>query len=196
MKFSKLLLTSFYLFLSISSYAENSEIYNPYLISNPNKIDSFGGYCKNSVDERKLWSEINKYAKSALLVFPKIPPEQKSYLDGEFNSGNDERAMNVTGTSFYKISAILDQIANIERLSSNYLLNQDQLSITKKMEFIGRVLSNVNSDNISYDDFNFVSSDLKSKGYYISVENLRRHWGLTRAISRSFISHLICYGEK
>jgi hypothetical protein len=180
------------IFIGSTSNASSSEIYSPY----KNNLEMFKGYCKNSEEEKKLWSEIGKFSKSFLLIVPKIPPEQKSYLQSEFNSGNNERAMNILKNSFYKMNETYEEMVNIEKLSTTYLSNHSNLSLNKKMEFIGRALANLDSDHIAHDELQFVSSDLNSKGYAITRQNLGIHWGLKRFIKKSLIAHLICYGEK
>ena len=91
---------------------------------------------------------------------------------------------------------LYEEVSNIEQLSATYLKNQALLPLAKKMEIIGRTLVNVSNENIPYDEFQRVSVDLRAKGYYISTENLRTHWGVKFGIKRILISHLICYGEK
>lgn len=184
------------IFIASISNASSAEIHSPYAASNPNSLDMFKGYCKNTIEEKKLWSEINKFAKSFQYVIPKIPPEQKAYLQSEFTSGNTERAINVSRNSFYKMNETYEEIVNIENLSTSYLANHNQLSLNKKMEFIGRTLVNLNSEHIAYDEMQYVSADLNSKGYVITKEVLLKQWALKRLINKSLIFHLICYGEK
>ena len=180
------------IFIASTSNASSSEIYSPYASS----LEMFKGYCKNSEEEKKLWGEIQKFSKSFLLLAPNIPPEQKSYLQSESSSGNNERAINILRNSFYKMNETYEEMANIEKLSSSYLLNHNNLSFNKKIEFIGRTLANLDSDHISYDELQFVSDDLNSKGYVFTRKNLGSHWALKRLIKKSLIAHLVCYGEK
>ena len=85
---------------------------------------------------------------------------------------------------------------NIEKLSSLYISSINYLSMGKKMEFIGRTLSNLNEEKIPYEQVEMVSADLKSKNYLVNSNDLRTNWALNNAVRRSLISHLICYGEK
>jgi hypothetical protein len=191
MKMIKCISLSMLIFIGANSYASSSEIYSPY----KNGLVIFKGYCENSVNEKKLWSEIGKFSKSFLLVFPKIPSEQKSYLQAEFNSGSNERAMNISRNSFYKMNETYEVIANIEKLSTSYLVNYNNLTLSKKMEFIGRLLSNLDTDYIVYEEIKIVSDDLNSKGYAVTSKNLHNHWGIKNLLKKSLIAHLICYGE-
>ena len=183
-------------FFTSTSFAQSPEIYSPFIFSNPDRLDLSGGYCKNSTDEKKLWTEINKFSKSFLLVVPKIPPQQKSYIQAEFNSNNNERSMRITMNSFYKMNDIYEEISNIEQLSSTYLKHQNKLALAKKMEIIGRTLANLNNENIPYNDIRQVAADLRAKDYFITPENLMSHWAIKSGLKRSLIFHLICYGEK
>lgn len=182
-------------FIASISNAQDSKIYNPYLSANPEPLNFSGGYCKNADDERKLWAEINKFAKSFLEVVPQIPPEQKTYINAERNSKNTERLIGILNNSFYKMNDLYEEVENIEQLSTTYLKYQKQLVLAKKMEIIGRTLMNLRDENIPYDAMGPVAEDLKRKGYNISLEKLRAHWFIKHSLSKSLNFHLICYGE-
>lgn len=198
MNFYKIALVASFALGVTTSFAQKSEIYSPFFFSNPERLDyvSGGGYCKNSTEEKKLWTEINKFAKSFLAVVPTIPPEQKAYIQTERNSSNTKRLESILSNSFYRMNDLYDEVSNVEQLSATYLKHQAQLPLGKKMEIIGRTLANITNENIEYDDMPRVSADLRTKGYYISVDDLRSHWAVKYGIKRALISHLICYGEK
>ena len=196
MKLTKILLIFLFSFIATSISAQASDIYGPFLQANPNRIEATGGYCTTQDDERKLWSGINKFAKSVLQVFPAVPPQWAAYLNTERNSGNFNRKINVEKTSFYKINTVLVNTSNLVTLSEAYLNNHSKLTLQKKMEFIGRTLVNVYSVPIDIFDFESVSTDLKSKGYYISVSELTMNWAITSGIKEALIFHLICYGDR
>jgi len=196
MNISKFALVVSFSLVATTSFSQNSEIYSPFFFSNPEKIESSKGYCNNAADEKKLWTEINKFAKSFLLVVPTIPPEQKAYIQTERNSSNIKRLESILSNSFYRMNDLYEEVSNVEQLSATYLKHQAQLPLGKKMEIIGRTLSNITNENIEYDDMQRVSADLRTKGYYISVDDLRRHWAVKHGLKRALISHLICYGEK
>ena len=192
--FSNVFLCSF--FVATTSFAQNSKIYSPFFFSNPEKLEFNSGYCKNTSEEKKLWTGINKFAKSFLLIVPSIPPEQKIYIQTERSSTNIERMVQITRNSFYKMNDLYEEVSNIEEISSTYLKHQEQLPLGKKMEIIGRTLANITNENIPYDDISIVVADLRAKGYYVSADDLRMHSGVKFGIKRALISHLICYGEK
>lgn len=196
MKLTKILLIFSCSFIATSIAAQVADIYGPFLQANPSRIESTDGYCMTQDEERKLWSEINKFAKSVLQVFPTIPPEQASYLMVERNSGNFNRQINIGKTSFYKIDTILNNASNLEKHSADYLKNHNQLTLQKKMEFIGRTLLNVDSEPIAYDEFKRVSADLALKDYFISEKNLSFYWAVTRTFRTSLMFHLTCYGDR
>ena len=64
MNISKFALVVSFSLVATTSFSQNSEIYSPFFFSNPEKIESSKGYCNNAADEKKLWTEINKFAKS------------------------------------------------------------------------------------------------------------------------------------
>lgn len=196
MNISKFSILISILFVATTSFAQNPEIYSPFFMSNPERLDDSSGYCKNAAEEKKMWTEINKFSKSFLLVVPTIPPEQKAYIQTELSSSNIERVSRIMSNSFYVMNDLYEEVSNIEKLSSTYLKHQAQLPLGKKMEIIGRTLANVTNTNLPNDEFQRFSADLRAKGYYISAENLRTHWGVKFGIKRLLISHLICYGEK
>ena len=185
-----------FIFVATTSFAQNSEIYSPFLMSNPERLDSSTGYCKNAAEEKKLWTEINKFAKSFLLVVPTIPPEQKAYIQTERNSKNHKRLQSIFSNSFYIMNDLYEEVSNVEQLSSTYLKNQAQLQLAKKMEIIGRTLLNITNANIEWDDTQRFSADLRAKGYYIASEDLRMYLGVKNGMKYALHSHLICYGEK
>ena len=187
------------LFLILSTFASSansSEIYSPFYYKNPNKLDSSEGYCANFSEEAKLWQGINKYANSLLTVMPAIPPEQKKYIQQEVESGNVDRALSIRGNPFFIMNDIYQEAINIEKLSSLYLLLNRQLPLEKKVEITARVILNIDSEKIDYSNINWLSSELKSKGYYIAPETLKIIWGTRSGIKQASIFHLICYGEK
>jgi hypothetical protein len=198
MNIYKIALVVSFAFGTTTSFSQNSEIYSPFSFSNSERLDyvNGGGYCKNAAEEKKLWTEINKFAKSFLLVVPTIPPEQKAYIQTERNSSNNERLMRIMSNSFYIMNDLYEEVSNVEQLSSTYLKNQAQLPLAKKMEIIGRTLANFNNENIPHDELQKVALDLRTKGYYISAGDLGRHWAVKYGMRRALISHLICYGEK
>lgn len=196
MNIYKIALITSFAFGATTSFSQNSEIYSPFFFSNPEKIESSKGYCTNAAEEKKLWTEINKFAKSFLLVVPTIPPEQKAYIQTERNSSNIKRFESILSNSFYRMNDLYEEVSNVEQLSATYLKHQSQLPLGKKMEIIGRTLANITNENIQYDDMQRVSADLRTKGYYISVDDLRRHWAVKYGMKQALISHLICYGEK
>jgi hypothetical protein len=198
MNTSKFSILISFIFVATTSFAQNSEIYSPFSFVNPEKLNyaNGGGYCKTASDEKKLWTEINKFSKSFLHVVPNIPPEQKAYINAELNSSNSERQIRITSNSFYLMNDLYEEVSNIEKLSSTFLKNQARLPLQKKMEIIGRTLANVTNEGIPSDLFQSISADLKAKGYHISAENFRTHWGVKFGIKQILISNLICYGEK
>ena len=123
------------------SVASDSEIYNPFFHKNPHKIDINGGYCKGEMDERILWRELNKSARSILTAIPQIPPEQRAYLSGEIASNNSQRMLNAYQSPIYVMQEIYESITNIEKLSTQYLSPTINLRLEKKIEFIGRTTS-------------------------------------------------------
>jgi hypothetical protein len=164
MNISKFALVVSFSLVATTSFSQNSEIYSPFFFSNPEKIESSKGYCNNAADEKKLWTEINKFAKSFLLVVPTIPPEQKAYIQTERNSSNIKRLESILSNSFYRMNDLYEEVSNVEQLSATYLKHQAQLPLGKKMEIIGRTLSNITNENIEYDDMQRVSADLRTKG--------------------------------
>jgi hypothetical protein len=196
MNIYKIALVLSFAFVATTSFSQNSEIYSPFLMSNPQRLDSSKGYCNNAAEEKKLWTEINKFAKSFLLVVPTIPPEQKAYIQTERNSQNSKRLQSIFSNSFYIMNDLYEEVSNVEQLSSTYLKNQAQLPLAKKMEIIGRTLLNISNANIEWDDTQRFSSDLRAKGYYISADDLRMHLGVKNGMKYALHSHLICYGEK
>lgn len=179
-----------------AAHAQKSDIYSPYSVNNTEKLDLFDGYCKNMNEEKKLWMEINKYAKSLLKIFPQIPPEQKAYIKAESNSGNTNRLVGIMQSSFYKMNDLYETSNNIEKLSSSYISSINYLSVGKKMEFIGRTLANLNQENIPHEQIDAVSADLKSKSFFVNSSDLRENFILNNLLKRQLINHLICYGEK
>ena len=190
------ILIGFLLICMTAAHAQKSDIYSPYSVDNAEKLEWDGGYCKSINEEKKLWTEINKYAYSLLKIFPQIPPEQKAYIKAERNSGNTNRMIGIMNSSFYKMNDLYENTDNIEKLSSLYISSINYLSMGKKMEFIGRTLANLNEEKIPYEQVEMVSADLKSKNYLVNSNDLRTNWALNNAVRRSLISHLICYGEK
>jgi hypothetical protein len=175
--------------------AQESEIYSPFYTKNSDPLDSNKEYCKNISQEKKLWTEINLFAKSFISVFPQIPPEQKEYMAVELASKNFNRKMNIRNSSFYRINNIYKSMVNVDELSTMYLSNINQLSLSKKIEFIGRTLLNVSDEEIRYADIENVVADLNSKKYFIKEEDLQMHNAVSNGIERILIYQLICYGE-
>ena len=178
--------------INLTYAQQKSEIYSPYATENTLAI--YGGYCKNSVDEKKLWLELNKYSKSALQVFPQIPPEQKSYINGELKSGNSKRLEGILYSPFYKMNEVYESAENIEKISSLYISNISTISLAKKMEFIGRVLRELDNEGVPYEQTDTVSAELKAKKYFINPIDLKAFWGTNQLFRRTLVSHLICYG--
>ena len=121
---------------ALYSHAQKSDIYSPYSAEGKEKVEFNEGYCKNENEEKKLWLGINKYAKSLLKIFPQIPPEQKSYINGEINSDNVNRFNGVMRTSFFKMSEVYENTDNIEKISSMYISNYKYLSLSKKWNIL------------------------------------------------------------
>ena len=118
------------------------------------------------------------------------------YINGEMNSGNTNRMDGIMRSSFYKMNEVYVGSENIEKISAIYISSVNYLSMGKKMELIGKTLSNLNQEDIPYEQIDSISSDLKSKNYVINGNDLRQHWALNNFLKRQLINHLICYGEK
>jgi hypothetical protein len=177
------------------SVASESEIYNPFFHTKPDKINSNEGYCKGETEERLLWRELNKFVKSLLTVFPQIPPEQRAYLLGEIKSNNSQRMLKAYQSPIYQMQGIYDQITNIEKLSSQYLSLTISPKLEKKTEFIGRTLFNIDSNLLNINDFDTFAIELRQKGYDISSKDLALSSGVMWGFKKTFYSQLICYGE-
>ena len=175
--------------------AQESGIYSPFYIKNLDPLDSNKEYCKNTNQEKKLWTEINLFAKSFISVFPQIPPEQKEYMAVELESNNFNRTMNIRNSSFYRINNIYKSMVNVNELSTMYLSNINKLTLSKKIEFIGRTLLNVSDEEIRYADIEIIVADLKTKKYFITEKDLQIHYAVSNGIQRVLIYQLICYGE-
>ena len=177
------------------SVASESEIYNPFFHTKPDKIDFNKGYCKGETEERLLWRELNKFVKSLLNVFPQIPPEQRAYLLGEIKSNNSQRMLKVYQSPIYQMQEIYDQITNIEKISSQYLSLTISPKLEKKTEFIGKTLLNIDSNLLTVNDFDIFALELKQKGYDISAEYLSLSRAVMWSFKKTLYSQLICYGE-
>lgn len=192
LKSSLLILLAFF---SLSSAASDSEIYNPFLYGNPERLDLSKGFCKKPIEEKKLWVAINKFSKSFLFVVPNLPPEQKAYIEGEFNSGNTLRKMRITNSAMYKISRVRDVVLNIEKLSSTYLQWQNTMKLENKLELIGRTLLNLDSEYVQLGDFDDIAKELVSKNFYITMNDLVMYDAISSGLKVQVIYQLICYGE-
>jgi hypothetical protein len=177
------------------SFAGTSQIYGPFLASNPERIQLFGGHCKSRHDERMLWSAINKFSKSFLKVVPAIPPEQLKYIKGELESGNINRQMNIMRSSMYAMKNFYESLESAERLSAQVIEAQEGLSLRKKVEFTGRVLASIVPGRLDGWEMGALTSDLRSKGYLISEADLDFARVTALGLSRSLVSYLICFGE-
>jgi hypothetical protein len=192
---SKIIVLSSALLLSVS-VSEASQIYSPYLMANPDRLEIFGGHCQSPSEERKMWEGINKFAKSFLNVAPQIPPEQVAYIKGEMQTTNIDRINHLVASPMYKMKEFYDSVKNIESHSARFLANQAKISLAKKMEFVGRTLANTISDGLGSGDMMRLSADLRAKGYYIAGADLDASRAVIWGIRNSLVSYLICHGER
>jgi hypothetical protein len=186
----------------MTSVNSRAEVYKPYLVDNPERLEFVTGYCENKNQEKKLWFAINKTAKSIVDTLPAVPPEQKNYIETELESKNMDRFSAIKQTSIYRINEIRMSFENIEKLSRTYIDNHKNLKFEKKVEITGRVLLNINQlDGLKFFSFEKLpfKNSLTSRNYIISdgaLDDLVSAQNSFGFLKDNLIFHLICYGEK
>ena len=179
--------------MCMASSVAMAEIHSPYAMKLADRIESNLGYCESAQEEIKLWSHINKYANSVLLTTPSIPPEQIKYIETE-KSASTERAVALFETALYVMYVIRNSSQNLKDLSAYYLANQKRLTLSNKIEIIGRSVLNLETKFMRHQIKDAVSS-LAKKEYLVAEHDLSMQWAISSSITRNLTWHLICYGE-
>lgn len=172
-----------------------ADVYNPFVQSNKDKIDPYGlGYCKSNTEDLKLWIALNKYASSFLKEVPEIPPDQRRYIESEIRAGG-ERMVRMLSSPIYIMRELRDATVNIQILSDEYIATQSGLRLSKRVEFIGRVLLNLNVKGFDSEEIKATVKNLARKDYFVPEKTLLSNWMLSDALREVFINQLICFGE-
>jgi hypothetical protein len=183
-----------FFFLIILCPISWAELYKPFFHKDKNKIELFTGYCKNSKDEYKLWSSINKFSESILFTLPAVPPEQVQYIESEMSSGNDERSIRAAKNPYWLIMNILESAKNLRELSTQYLNYKDAITDKKRMEYFGRTLLNLKRE-IEYSQTDYFAKELNKKDYPVTSEDLESIIFSFGQYERNLKMTLICFGE-
>jgi hypothetical protein len=183
----------FFFLLAICSVA-SAEIYAPFFLENPERIDFFTGYCKNSKEEYKFWSSINKFSESILFTLPAVPPEQVKYIESEMSSGNNERSMRADRNPYSVVMKILESAKNLRDLSTQYLKYKDAITDKKRMEFFGRALINLKRE-IEFSQTDYIVQELNKKDYPLTSKNLESIIFINSMFESNLKMTLICFGE-
>ncbi len=177
-----------------------AEFFHPYHVDNPEKIEWNEGYCKNGVQEKKLWNAIYKTAKHAIDEIPGLPPEQRQYIESELDSKNSDRIESIIVSPIFSMHVILIQLKNVKTIAEDYLLTHESSPQLKKLKMLGEVLLPIYilEDKRGINNKTFQNS-LAAKNYLLTAKQLK---GLEIALTnfnslkRNLAHQIICYGEK
>jgi hypothetical protein len=184
----------FILFALISiPCASNAELYFPFG-AKEGKIDFLGNHCVNEREEARLWSAINQYSNSFLIETPSIPPEQAKYIKEESTASTD-RFVRLLSNPIYVMSETRQSVENIKMHAQAFMDNQRSLTLAKKVEFIGRVMINLEVETFPLNGAGIASAALSAKGYFVSEKILADNRTVFYLFRKTLIRQLICYGE-
>ena len=195
----KLIQILFFFFFFICPQLVIAQIYQPYSVKNPDRLDASEGYCQNSNQEKKLWYAILKTAKTIDEKLPNIPPEQIRYINSELKSTNPQRVEAIFRVSIFTMRSIKDSLINIINLTEGYLSIHDVMRLSKKVEYAARIMVNLDS---LHNNFNYMSpenfqSSLATREYFVSIDTLKQVSDQVpfSVLKYALAKHLICYGE-
>jgi hypothetical protein len=178
-----------------------ADVYKPYFLDNPDRINWNNGYCENHVEEKKLWRAISKTSKSMHEALPVIP-ENKELIEEEWRIKNFAEGYLIENSSLYKLYLIKIYFKNIELLSSTYLKSHERLSSLKKIEIATKVLKEIRSiqylNKWKFDEIDPEKS-LEVKDVFVPksvFKDLRSGLSSVDLINGNLIEFLQCIGSR
>ena len=108
-----------WIFLTSNAFA--GQLFRPYFDESPTLETFSDTYCETSAEELFFWRKINRYANSALKVFPRLPPDERAYLQGERASGDLDRSMNAYMSPANRLQEVIDSATDVAKASEAFL---------------------------------------------------------------------------
>ena len=138
-----------WIFLTSNAFAE--ALFKPHFDESPT-LEMFSvTYCETSADELFFWKKINRYANSALKVFPRLPPDEKAYIKGEKASGDSDRFMSAYMSPASRLQEVIDSATAIVKTSETFLKAPELLTLKHKVLVATVTLKAVRNDDLNRD---------------------------------------------
>ena len=178
----------------LTSTVSAAPLYKPYIDGSP-ALDMDGStYCLKKDAERFLWTTINKYANSILSVFPRVPPDQLSYLDAERASGDSERATHAFMNPYTRVKEIIVTGQMLEKVTKDVIKGYEFLTLPNKVLIATISLKSIRNRELNLNNIDYLEDALKRKGFNINRENLSSFVFTNYLLEDTLIDYLQCLG--
>ena len=169
-------------------------LYKPYIDGSPAVDMNRSTYCLEKDAERFLWTAINKYANSILAVFPRVPPDQQSYLDAERTSGDRERALQAFMNPYTRVKEIITTGQMLESETKDAIKGYEFLTFQNKVLIAAMSLKSIRNGELDLNNIDYLEDALKRKGFNINRENLSSFIFTNYLLEDTLIDYLQCLG--
>ena len=182
-----------WIFLTSNAFA--GQLFRPYFDESPTLETFSDTYCETSAEELFFWRKINRYANSALKVFPRLPPDERAYLQGERASGDLDRSMNAYMNPAYRLQEVIGTATQVAKTSETFLKAPELLTLKNKVLIAAITLKAIRNEDLNRDAVNGTINYFQKKGITLDEENLRAFIATNYFLEITLINYLQCLGH-
>lgn len=178
-----------------NSAVSAAPLYRPYFDGSSTIEMHRSTYCQDADSERFLWMTINKYSKSILAVFPRVPPDQQAYLDAEWTSGDTDRAMQAFMNPYTRIKEVIVTGQMLENLTDKAVEGYEFLTFQNKVLIAAVSLKSIRNEELNSNNLDNVVDALRRKGFNVDRKNLGSFVSTNYFLENTLIDYLQCLGS-